>query len=196
MSNLAHSCFAFVLLAALMLTPAQAQDISLDVGDRAPAFEAPAADGSTWRSADHVGDGLLVVYFYPAAMTGGCTAQACSFRDNRTQLKDMGADVVGISGDVVDGLAVFRRTNRINFPLLSDSDGAIARSFGVPVREGGTLTQEVDGEQVELTRGVTTARWTFIIGADGTIVYINRDVDAAGDGEAVLSAVAALQHGR
>jgi thioredoxin-dependent peroxiredoxin len=195
MHRLAHFFFASALVAALAFSPAQAQDVALRIGDRVPAFEAPAADGSTWRSADHVGNGLLVVYFYPAAMTGGCTAQACSFRDNRTQLNELGAEVVGISGDAVDGLAVFRRANRINFPLLSDSDGAIARSFGVPVREGGTFRGEVDGEEVELRRGVTAARWTFIIAADGRVAYINRDVDAAGDGEAVLSVVAAMQNG-
>lgn len=186
------ACVLAALLLPFIATSSQAQE-ALDVGDLAPQFEAPTADGSVWRSADHTGDGLLVVYFYPAAMTGGCTAQACSFRDNRTKLTELGADVVGISGDEVDGLAVFRRTNRINFPLLSDSEGAIARKFGVPVREGGSIRQEVDGEEVELVRGVTTARWTFIIGPDGRILYRNTDVDAAGDGEAIVEAVRRLQ---
>lgn len=180
-----------VLLFAVQLSAAQ--EVELEVGDPAPAFQAQTDDGSVWNSEDHVGDGLLVVYFYPAAMTGGCTAQACSFRDNRTKLTEMGADVVGISGDEVDGLKIFRRTNRINFTLLSDNEGEVARKFGVPVREGGVMTQEVDGEEVEMKRGVTTARWTFIIDGDGTVVYKNTEVDAAGDGEAVLEAVRKLQ---
>lgn len=188
------SILALLAPAALLLTACtvSAQD-ALDVGDLAPEFEATTSDGTIWRSSDDAGDGLLVVYFYPAAMTGGCTDQACSFRDNRTKLTEMGAEVVGISGDEVDALTVFRRTNRINFPLLSDADGSIAAKFGVPVRDGGTLTREVDGEEVDFVRGVTTARWTFIVDADGRIVYRDTDVEAAGDGEAIVEAVRELR---
>lgn len=180
------------LAAALILVlapPAVAQDGGLDLGDRAPAFEAQADDGSVWRSEDHVGESILVVYFYPAAMTGGCTDQACSFRDNRSRLQEYGAEVVGVSGDRPDNLRVFKRANQLNFPLLSDTDGAVARAFGVPLRDGGTITREVDGEEIELTRDVTASRWTFIIGKDGRIAYKATQVDPAGDGEAVLSAV-------
>jgi len=163
-------------------------DMPPTVGDPAPEFEAMTDEGEMWRSSDHEG-GLLVVFFFPAAMTGGCTAQACSFRDNRSQLVDMGAEVVGISGDQIRNLQIFRGTNNLNFPLLSDVDGSIARAFGVPVREGGTITREVDGEQVELTRTVTTARWTFIIDEEGKIAYVDTEVDAAVDSEAVLAAL-------
>jgi len=163
-------------------------DMPPTVGDPAPEFEAMTDEGEMWRSADHEG-GLLVVFFFPAAMTGGCTAQACSFRDNRSQLVDMGAEVVGISGDQTRNLQIFRRTNNLNFPLLSDADGSIAQAFGVPVRDGGTITREVDGEQVELTRNVTTARWTFIIDEEGKIAYVDTEVDAAVDSEAVLAAL-------
>lgn len=190
---LARIALFSAVLAVSLFSGVRAQDVDLKIGDAAPEFEAPAADGSIWKSADHVGDGLLVVYFYPAAMTGGCTAQACSFRDNRTRLTELGADVIGVSGDNLEGLEVFRRTNRINFPLLSDADGAVARSFGVPVHDGGVIEQEVDGEKVELVRNVTTARWTFIIDADGKIVYKNTDVDAAGDGEEIVAAVTRLR---
>jgi thioredoxin-dependent peroxiredoxin len=163
-------------------------DTPLQVGDPAPVIEAMTDEGELWRSADHEG-GILVVFFFPAAMTGGCTAQACSFRDNRSQLVDMGAEVVGISGDPLQNLQIFRRTNNLNFPLLSDADGSIARAFGVPVRDGGTITREVDGEQVELTRNITTARWTFIIDEEGRIAYIDTEVQAAVDSEAVLAAL-------
>ena len=163
-------------------------DMPPTVGDPAPEFEAMTDQGEMWRSSDHEG-GLLVVFFFPAAMTGGCTAQACSFRDNRSQLVDMGAEVVGISGDQIRNLQIFRGTNNLNFPLLSDVDGSIARAFGVPVREGGTITREVDGEQVELTRTVTTSRWTFIIDEEGKIAYVDTEVDAAVDSEAVLAAL-------
>ena len=185
----------FLLTSALLLLPllSAAQEVSLEPGDKAPAFTATADNGEEWNSADHVGESILVVYFYPAAMTGGCTAQACSFRDNRTKLTEMGAEVVGISGDSVENQRVFKITNSLNFPLLSDPDGSIARLFGVPVREGASsITREVDGEEVVLSREVTTARWTFIIDRDGTVVYKDTQVDAAGDSEAVIAAIERL----
>src|SRR5690554_2026246 len=100
-------------------------------------------------------------------MTGGCTAQACPFRDDRTKLTEMGAEVVGISGDNVEGLRVFKKAHNLNFPLLSVATGEIARAFGVPVGQGGTISREVDGQEVELVRNVSTARWTFIVSPDG-----------------------------
>lgn len=169
-----------------------AQDVNLEPGDPAPEFEAVTAEGEQWRSQDHLGESILVVYFYPAAMTGGCTDQACSFRDNRTKLTELGAEVVGISGDQIRNLQIFKRTNNLNFPLLSDPKGEIARAFGVPVRDGGTITREVDGEEVELSRDITTARWTFIIGRDGNILYKDTDVDAAGDSESVITVIEGL----
>jgi thioredoxin-dependent peroxiredoxin len=170
-----------------------AQEVALKVGDRAPAFEGLSDDGTVWRSRDHVGRGLLVVYFYPAAMTSGCTAQACSFRDNRSQLQELGAEVVGISGDQLDGLRAFKGSNRLNFPLLSDTEGKIARVFGVPTGQGGRITRTIDGREVELRRDVTTARWTFIIGEDGRILYKDTQVNPAGDGDAVLNALRRLR---
>ncbi|MFO8029133.1 MAG: peroxiredoxin [Cyclonatronaceae bacterium] len=192
--------FSLLLLTAIFLLSTTSSDLSAastdhhsdpdrpSVGDPAPEFEAMTDEGEMWRSADHEG-GILVVFFFPAAMTGGCTAQACSFRDNRSELVDMGAEVVGISGDQIRNLQLFRRTNNLNFPLLSDADGSIARDFGVPVRDGGTFTTEVDGEQVELTRNVTTSRWTFIIDEEGRIAYVDTEVNASVDSEAVLSAL-------
>ncbi|HET6569387.1 MAG TPA: peroxiredoxin [Rhodothermales bacterium] len=168
----------------------QAQDVSLKIGDEAPAFQAVADNGQLWRSADHVGDKLLVVYFYPAAMTGGCTKQACAFRDDHTKLTSMGAEVVGISGDRLSNLQVFHKAHKINFPLLSDTTGAIARSFGVPVHEGGSFdTQDADGNDVTLVRDVTASRWTFIVGQDGTILYKETDVNPAKDSQTVIAAI-------
>lgn len=166
---------------------------ALEVGDRVPAFEAPSDTGALWKSADHVGEKLLVVYFYPAAMTGGCTKQACAFRDNRSRLQELGAEVVGVSGDRIDNLKVFRTANRINFPLLSDTTGAVATAFGVPLRQGGSITRTVDGEEVELVRDVTSERWTFIVGRDGKVLYRDTQVNPEGDGEAVVRALEQLR---
>jgi thioredoxin-dependent peroxiredoxin len=181
-----------VMFAMAAATSASAQDVVLNVGDRAPAFSGIADDGQPWRSEEHVGKSILVVFFYPAAMSDGCTKQACSFRDNRSHLQELGAEVVGVSGDRLDNLRAFKGTNMLNFPLLSDTTGVIATAFGVPVRQGGTLTREVDGREMALTRDVTTARWTYIIGKDGRIAYKETRVDPAGDGEAVVAALRRL----
>lgn len=171
---------------------ASAQDTSLNEGDDAPEFQAISVDGDIWKSEDHIGESLLVVYFYPAAMTGGCTAQACSFRDDKTVLTEMGAEVIGVSGDTIENLEIFKRANSLNFPLLSDTEGNVARAFGVPVRDGGTTSHIVDGEEVELTREVTAARWTFIIDREGKIVYKDTEVDAEGDSQTVINAIRQL----
>jgi len=195
MIHILNATILMSVLTGLMLAIpglANAQEISLDIGDSAPEFEAVSDEGEIWRSTDHVGESIMVVYFYPVAMTGGCTAQACSFRDDRTRLTEMGAEVVGISGDQVESLQLFKRLNNLNFPLLSDADGSVARSFGVPVRDGGTMIYEVDGEEFEFTREITTARWTFIVDRDGKIVYKDTEVDAEGDSQAVIAAIEQL----
>jgi peroxiredoxin Q/BCP len=178
----------------LPCTQARAQEnpTALKMGDKAPVFQAVADGGQLWKSADHVGKKTVVVYFYPAAMTGGCTKQACSFRDNRTKLDKLGVVVVGVSGDRVGNLKAFKAANRLNFPLLADSSGAVAKAFGVPVGAGGTITRAIDGQDVQLTRDVTAARRTFIIGEDGKVAFIETEVNPAGDGEAVLAAVQKL----
>jgi peroxiredoxin Q/BCP len=94
---------------------------------------------------------------------------------------------VGISGDNVEGLKIFKKAYDLNFTLLSDASGEIATRFGVPTRDGGSLTREIGGETFELTRGTTASRWTFIIGKNGKIIYKNQQVDAAKDTEEVLS---------
>src|SRR5690606_13864045 len=133
-----------VLALGFASSPAAAQEAelrSLEVGDMAPDFSGLADNGEIWNSKEQRNGKILVVYFYPAAMTAGCTTQACLFRDNRTKLLEMGAEVVGVSGDRVANLKAFKGTNRLNFPLLSDTAGVIARAFGVPTREGGSITR-------------------------------------------------------
>lgn len=176
------------LALSMCLTTAHAQD-SLKVGDRAPEFSGVADDGKTWRSSDHVGKQTLVVYFYPAAMTGGCTKQACGYRDLRTRLTKLGVAVVGVSGDRTQNLKYFKQVNRLNFPLLSDTSGTIARAFGVPLSNGGTIKRTVRGKEIELTRDRTAARWTFVVGRDGTIAMIETDVNPEHDAQAVAEAI-------
>jgi peroxiredoxin Q/BCP len=162
---------------------------NLKTGDTAPVFSAPSDDDKVWNLQDYLGKKNIVLYFYPAAMTGGCTKQACSYRDHLGDLGNADAIVVGISGDDVSALKVFKKAQNLNFALLSDHDGKIASLYGVPVGAGGTITRKIDDLDVVLNRGVTAQRWTFIIGKDGKVKYINTKVDAENDYKAVLDAL-------
>jgi thioredoxin-dependent peroxiredoxin len=159
----------------------------LETGNKVGAFEAKGDDGKLWKSADVVGKDYLVVYFYPAAMTGGCTKQACAFRDHKADLKELGAQVVGVSGDEVEGLKYFKIAENLNFTLLSDADGEIAKLFGVPTKSGGEIKRTVQGKEVTLKRNVTTSRWTFIVGKNGKLIYKNTSVKAAQDSDNVIT---------
>lgn len=183
-----------LLLSVLMIAPSIAQTPGLEIGDRVKTFSAKAEDGTTWKSKHVVGEKNLVVYFYPAAMTGGCTKQACAYRDAGDDLSALDAEVVGISGDEVQSLALFKRANDLNFTLLSDPDGTIARMFGVPVSEGKkSIEREVENNLYILTREVTAARWTFVINKDGRIVYKSADVNAAEDSKNVVEVLQKLE---
>jgi len=159
----------------------------LSIGDNAPEFKAPADDGSTWNIASFLGKKNIVVYFYPAAMTGGCTKQACAYRDRKDDLQSADIEVIGISGDKVENLRLFKLAENLNFTLLSDEKGDIARSFGVPLTVGGAIIRTVGGIEHELVREVTAKRWTFIINKEGKIIYKNESVNAENDSEEVLN---------
>jgi peroxiredoxin Q/BCP len=174
----------FILLLSGMVLRGQVQ---LSVGDKSPVFSATADDGSTWDLKDFIGKKFVVVYFYPAAMTGGCTKQACSYRDHKAELAAAGIEVVGISGDKPEGLKLFKEAENLNFTLLSDEKGEIAKAFGVPVSDGGSIKKTVLGTEHELFRGVTAKRWTFIIGKNKKIIYRNDAVNAEKDTEEVLN---------
>jgi thioredoxin-dependent peroxiredoxin len=158
----------------------------LAVGAEVPLFKAPADDGSTWDIKNFLGEKYVVVYFFPAAMTGGCTKQACSYRDHNSDLQSAGIEVVGISGDKPENLRLFKKAENLNFTLLSDEKGNIARSFGVPISEGGEIKRTIDGTEFDLVREITTKRWTFIVGRDKKIIYKNESVNPEKDTEEVL----------
>jgi peroxiredoxin Q/BCP len=174
-------------LVVLTVASAAAQDRVVAEGDPAPVFQGMTDRQQVWKSADHVGKQILVVYFYPAAMSSGCTKQACMFRDDHSKLNSMGAEVIGVSGDRIAGLKAFKGAHKLNFPLLSDTAGVIARAFGVPTRQGGTLTTTVDGKEVKLTRDLTAARWTFVIDRKGRIAFKETEVNPEGDSKAVMA---------
>ena len=140
----------------------------LSPGDPAPDFTLPDADGKDVSLHDFKG-GKVVVYFYPAAMTPGCTKQACDFRDNLNSLRSAGYPVVGISPDKPEKLAKFRERDAVNFPLLSDPSKATLQAYGAY------------GEKTLYGKTVTgVLRSTFVVDEDGRIELAQYNVKATG----------------
>jgi peroxiredoxin Q/BCP len=140
----------------------------LQSGDKAPAFSLTADDGSTVALKDFKGQ-RVVVYFYPAAMTPGCTKQACDFRDSLDALAAAGIAVVGISPDKPEKLAKFREHDGLTFPLLSDPDKKVLEAYGA------FGEKKLYGKTV-----VGVIRSTFVIDAKGKIELAQYNVKATG----------------
>ncbi|MCH7230667.1 peroxiredoxin [Glycomyces sp. L485] len=103
----------------------------MDIGDIAPDFTLPDETGAERKLTDLLNDGPVVLFFYPMAMTAGCTAEACHFRDLAGELGELGASPVGISTDDVSKQAEFASKHSLGYPLLSDTEGEVAAEFGV-----------------------------------------------------------------
>jgi peroxiredoxin Q/BCP len=140
----------------------------LSPGDPAPTFALTDDHGKTVSLADYAGR-RVVVYFYPAAMTRGCTTQACDFRDSLDALHAAGVDVLGISPDKPEKLAKFRERDHITFPLLSDPDRSVLTAYGAYGEKSlyGKLVQGV-------------IRSTFVVGPDGKLEQALYNVKATG----------------
>jgi len=188
------SCLTVAALALALLAPAVLA-ADLKVGDKAPSFQATDDTGNTWKSSDVIGKKILVVYFYPADFTGGCTKQACSFRDEMGKLKDKSVEVVGISGDTAKNHEEFKKFHKLTFPLLADEDGSIATKFGVPLTKGEKVVnaKDAEGNTLQLKRKVTINRWTFVIAKDGTIADKKTDVVPTEDSKRILDILKELK---
>ena len=103
----------------------------MQVGDVVPDFELPDETGTPRRLTDLLAGGPVVLFFYPAAMTTGCTKESCHFRDLKSEFAAVGAQRVGISADTVDKQREFSETHTFDYPLLSDPDRVVAESLGV-----------------------------------------------------------------
>jgi peroxiredoxin Q/BCP len=117
--------------------------MELKIGDKIPNFTAKDTNGNDFDSATVIGQKPIVIYFYPKDNTPGCTAQACSFRDQYEDFKDLGAEVIGISSDSVVSHQKFTQQYKLPFILLSDSDKKIRKLFGVPAGLFGILPGRV-----------------------------------------------------
>ena len=128
----------------------------LDVGDKVEDFTLPDETGTERSLSGLLAEGPVVLFFYPAALSAGCTAEACHFRDLAAEFAAVGARPVGISGDSVDKQQEFAGKHTLGMPLLSDTDGTIRERFGV--KRGFSLAP--------------TKRATFVIGEDRTILEV------------------------
>jgi peroxiredoxin Q/BCP len=141
----------------------------LAVGDVAPEFTLPDDSGSEVSLSDLRGDGQVIVYFYPAALTPGCTAQATDFTGALDSLRDAGYTVVGISPDAPAKLAAFREHEGLGIVLLSDPDREVLRGWGAY------------GEKKLYGRVVQgVIRSTVVVDRDGTVVLAQYNVKASG----------------
>jgi peroxiredoxin Q/BCP len=140
----------------------------LEPGAAAPAFTLVDADEKPVSLSDFAGQ-RVIVYFYPAASTPGCTTQACDFRDQLQELQKAGYAVIGISPDKPAKLAKFRDNQRLTFPLLSDPDHAILEAYGAW------------GEKTMYgKKRVGVIRSTVVVGADGNVEVAQYNVKATG----------------
>ena len=181
---MSHALTLFVCLAALamVVSPAAADEskpVVLKPGDKAPEFAGDTDEGKPWKSADHVGEKVIVLYFYPKDMTPGCTKQACTYRDMQKDFAGKDVEIIGVSGDTVESHQEFKKAHDLNFTLLADPKGEIAKAFGVKLLSGGDT--------------IVTSRWTFIIDEDGKIAYKNEKVDAEKDPTTVLKVIEELE---
>lgn len=145
--------------------------VRLEPGDTAPDFTLDSADGTavTLHETLKTAGKRVVLYFYPAAMTPGCTTEACDFRDNLRDFEAAGFTVLGISPDTPDKLAKFRDKEGLTFPLLGDPDKSVLRSYGA-FGEKKNYGKVVEG----------VIRSTFVIDTDGTVRNAFYNVKATG----------------
>ncbi|HVE69109.1 MAG TPA: thioredoxin-dependent thiol peroxidase [Solirubrobacteraceae bacterium] len=156
----------------------------LEPGDTAPDFTLPDQAGEP-VTLSRLRGSHVVLYFYPKALTPGCTAQACGIRDRAADFEDADAVVLGVSPDPPERLAKFDAKHSLGFPLLSDADHAVAQAFGVWV-EKSMYGKRYWGNE----------RTTFVIGPDGQVVEVMRKVKAADHDARVLDALVRERAGR
>ncbi|HZE66480.1 MAG TPA: peroxiredoxin [Sporichthyaceae bacterium] len=133
--------------------------MALSKGDPAPDFELPDETGTPRRLSDLLANGPVVLFWFPAAMTPGCTKEACHFRDVAAEFAKIGAQRIGISMDPVDKQKQFSEKHGFDYPLLSDASGEVSTQYGV--KRGGLLG-----------RLAPTKRMTYVIGPDRTILDV------------------------
>lgn len=165
-----------LLLASLLVTTASAFAAMPKAGDTAPAFEGQDQDGKTVKLADFAGKKIVLLYFYPKDFTGGCTKEACGFRDRMGDLQTNNVEVIGVSYDSAESHKKFIAEYNLNFTLLADTEGKIIEAYDV---------------KMPLLK--MSKRVSFLIGTDGKIVHVTDAMGAQVHFDEMKTAVAALK---
>jgi peroxiredoxin Q/BCP len=175
---------------------------ALSVGVAMPPFASTDDMGQLWKSADHIGKKVLVLYFYPGDFTGGCTRQARAYREALAKLEELGAEVVGVSGDSAATHKLFKEAHLLTHTLLADREGELAKLLGIPIMAGGQVRAtdpdrrplfNADGERIYVKRRVTLARRTFVVDREGKIASLRTVTNPVTDAEEVRRIVEALR---
>jgi peroxiredoxin Q/BCP len=150
------------ILILTVMTAAYSRAAALKIGDKAPDFKLTDQNGKIITLSQFAGKKDVVLYFYPKDFTKGCTTEACSFRDNYQAFMDRGAEVIGVSADSAESHMKFTSEYKLPFSLLSDPNGALAKSYGVDIVLGSLLD-----------------RMTFIIDKSGEIRFVYKSLKNA-----------------
>jgi peroxiredoxin Q/BCP len=171
--------FIPLLVASVILGFATAAVAAMPkAGDKAPLFTGQDQDGKTVNLADFLGKKNVLLYFYPKDFTGGCTKEACGFRDRLGELQKDNVEVIGVSFDSAASHKQFIGKYNLNFPLLADSDGKIADAYGVRM-EGKNMAKRV----------------SFLIGTDGKIIHVTDSGNPDVHFSEMQAAIAGLKKG-
>ncbi len=162
---------------AFSLSPGLAQTGSMPkAGDPAPQFEGKDQDGKTVKLADLLGKKIVLLYFYPKDFTGGCTKEACGFRDRLGELQTNNVEVIGVSHDSVDSHKKFADEYKLNFTLVADPDGKIIAAYDAKM------------PMVSMSKRVS-----FLIGLDGKIVHVTDAMNPQTHFDEMKAAIAGLK---
>ncbi|WP_019039553.1 peroxiredoxin [Psychroflexus tropicus] len=151
--------------------------MSLEKGEKVPKFELKDQHGKLFESDSIIGEKPVVIYFYPKDFTPGCTKEACSFRDSYEDFQEAGAEVIGISNDSEASHAKFSKKFKLPFTLLSDEKGRVRKKFGIK----------------KSLLGLVPGRETFVINADGEVIFKFNSLDASKHKQKALKAIKKLQ---
>jgi len=147
--------------------------MSIEKGDSIPSFELNDQNSNIFNSDDIIGKKPVVIYFYPKDFTPGCTKEACSFRDSYEDFKEIGAEVIGISNDSEKSHAKFSAKYSLPFILLSDANGRVRKKFGIK----------------KSLLGLVPGRETFVIDAQGKLIFKFNSLDASQHMKKALKAI-------
>ncbi len=165
-----------LLLTSLLISTTTVFADMPKAGDTAPAFEGQDQDGKTVKLADFAGKKIVLLYFYPKDFTGGCTKEACGFRDRMGDLQTNNVAVIGVSFDSVESHKKFADEYKLNFPLLADPEGKIIAAY-----------------DAKMTMMKMSKRVSFLIGTDGKIIHVTEALGAQAHFDEMKEAIAGLK---